>query len=75
MPSQRILLFHIDGIPWYGPADEKELARLVQIILTPSPQAIEAILSALTAQSLPGAAAQEVAPTAEGAIGAGRQAT
>jgi len=73
MPQK--LLFYLDDIPWYGPADEKELARLIQIILTPSPQAIEAILSALTAQSLPETTAQEVAPTAEGAIGAGRQAT
>ena len=37
--------------------------------------AIEAEESALTAQSLPETTAQEVAPTAEGPIGAGRQAT
>jgi len=67
MPQK--LLFYLDDIPWYGPADEKELARLIQIILTPSPQAIEAILSALTAQSLPDAA-QEVAPTTGVVIGA-----
>ena len=68
MPQK--LLFYLDDIPWYGPADEKELARLVQIVLIPSPQRIEAILSALTAQSSPVATAQEVAPTSGEPIGA-----
>jgi len=68
MPQK--LLFYLDGIPWYGPADEKELARLVQIILTPGPRTVEAILSARTVQSLPETAAQEAAPTTGVVIGA-----
>ena len=73
MPPQRILLFHIDGVPWHGPADPAKRARLIQLIITPGPQALEAFLSAPTAQSLPKTAAQEAAPTSGEPIGASRQ--
>ena len=75
MSSARILLCHTDsGVPVYGPSDPEECnAIIARVLYELSRDRIEAILSAPTAQSLPEATAQEVAPTTRAVIGAGRQ--
>ena len=71
MSSPRILLFHIDGVPVYGPADRQERAQIVgRALYELGRDRIEAILSAPTAQSVPETAAQDVAPTTGVVIGA-----
>ena len=69
--------YHRNGYRVGIPADQDEFDRIIAIILMPSQSridaAIEALINAPTAQSLPKTAAQEVAPIAEGTIGAGRQ--
>jgi len=74
MSSPRILLFHIDGVPVYGPADRQERAQIIgRLLYELGRSKIEAILSAPTAQSVPETTAQDVAPTSGEPIGAGRQ--
>ena len=74
MPTSPVLICTLpNGAPVldYAPGQHVFARLAAHLVLA----AIEAEESALTAQSLPETTAQEVAPTAEGAIGAGRQAT
>jgi len=72
MSSPRTLLCHTSsGVPVYGPSDPEECDRIIaRVLYELSRDRIEAILSAPTAQSVPEAAAQDVAPTSGEPIGA-----
>ena len=74
MPTSPVLICTLpNGAPVldYAPGQHVFARLAAHLVLA----AIEAEEKAQTAQSSPIATAQEVAPTAEGAIGAGRQAT
>ena len=49
MRSKRILLFHIDGVPVYGPSDPEERARIIgRVLYELARPKIEAILAGET---------------------------